>query len=140
MTYRDRIHGILFVDVWMNLVQSYVGALSGGLWGARAVREAINGTEYFFLVARTSITYGGIGRIYGKCRGIGCSLRSCMQETAGSETAQDTRVRYRPVLNDPWILCNRESAENAPSSKSCHKAAGVRQRVKVVNALITNHW
>lgn len=81
----------------------------------------------------------GLGRIYGRYRGICCSLRNCTQDTAESETAQDTKVRYRPVLNDPWLLCNRASAEDASFSKLCHQAAGVGQRVKVVNALIINH-
>lgn len=68
----------------------------GRLLGVGAAREAISRTKRFYvLVARTSITYGGLGRIYGTYRGLGCSLRNCAQEVpAGSETAQDTKLRY----------------------------------------------
>ena len=69
----------------------------GRLLGVRAAREAIIAVSrtkrFYVLAARTSITYGGLGRIYGTNRGLGCSLRNCTQEMAGSETAQDTKFR-----------------------------------------------
>lgn len=32
------------------------------------------------LVVRTSMMYGGLGRIYGTYRGLGCSLRDYTEE------------------------------------------------------------
>jgi hypothetical protein len=36
----------------------------------------------------------------------------------------------RPAPNDPWILHNRPSVEDASFSKPCHQVAGIGQRVK----------
>lgn len=85
------------------------------------------------LAVRTSIMYGGLGRIYGTYRGEGCSLRNCTPETAwGQRQTQNKQVQTwdRPAPNDPCLLHNQPSAEDASFSEPCHQAADVGPRVR----------
>ena len=58
-------HLILFVDVWTNFVQSDVEALSGYAFGGRSYLHARQSacSQRVGLIIRTSMTYGGLGRI-----------------------------------------------------------------------------
>jgi hypothetical protein len=114
--------------------------------GVGATREKIhwvkNSMSVHELVVRTSIMYGGLGRIYGTYRGLGCSLRNYAQQTVGSEASQDNQVQtwtdQRPTTHASCVI-------NCPPRTRLFQSLSIKQlsldsEFKVLNALVIDHW
>lgn len=91
--------------------------------------QKVTSTQYV-LITRTSIMYGGLGRMYGTYRGFGCSLRNCRERRMSQESEVKVKKYNIPTPNDPSLLHSLLSAEDVSFSAPSHRAIGVERQAR----------
>src|SRR6266404_1194641 len=85
----------------------------------------------YILITRTSIIYGGLGRIYGTYRGFGCNFRSYTDERTSERRIKIERFSHNgPTPNGPSLLHSPLSVEDAFSSVPSRRAVGVERQAQ----------